>query len=353
MQTGRYGLQFDDQESSPVRWLVWVVWVIVGLAVITLIIKGCSSGKGKEDGDIETASYGKQETPKVERAPFFKGVFDKGRGEESRGDIPPPPSFNEPIGRHQAAESAARPARSSEVRKLLDQALALENKDDLLGARDILWGLLERKEASDVMGFVRKRLGKINKTLLFSDRPMPEKVRHVIASGDLVSRLSKRYDNTQTYIFKANSIENPSQLRIGREIWVINKPDFLLSVHKRTFRAVLSLNGKFFKEYAVGIGEAPSGSYRIRSRVEKPVYRRPGERTIPYGAPGNILGKWRFLLDPADEGSEVSDMGFHGTWDDSSIGRKNEDGTIRFSNADAAELAVILPNGTRVEVLDE
>lgn len=354
MQYGRYGLAFDDSERSPVRRYAWLLWLIPAVVLLVLLVRGCKGGEDKPPALAveDPATAPRYDAPEQDKksSSFLSNLFPEG---EKKG--------NASVAAGEAGTSAgpqpvaqAAPAQSEvetlspAVKKLLDSAMKKEREDDLLGARMVYWDLLGMKEAEGVHGFIERQLAGINHDLLYEDRPAPEKVEHTIVQGNLISRIASQYHNTQAYILSANKIANVSQLRIGRKIWVLNQPKFVVTVYKKQFSAVLTLNGHFYKRYSVGIGEAPEGTYTIRSSVKHPVYRRSGHRTIPYRGEGNILGTWYILLNPRD-----SNTGLHGTWDESTLGRTASAGKVRFSNSEIEELALLLPKGTKIIVKDE
>ena len=245
--------------------------------------------------------------------------------------------------------------RSKEVRRLLDQALACEKEENWVVERGVLRQVLVHPEADDVRDFVERKIGAINTRLVFSDLAMPEKVKHRIARGDLISRLAKAYDNTQEYILKVNGIERPELLRVGREIWLLDHPKFELAVYTKRFSAVLTLNGQFFKRYVVGLGkpaDVPDGSYAIRNRIKNPTYRTPDDGQVAFGDPRNILGSHWLTLVATGATPPVTRLGLHGTWNESMLGRRSEEGRVRFSNAAIEELFLLLAPGTPVTVAE-
>lgn len=360
-QYGRYGLAFEDQERSPLRRYLWALWVIPVAVLCVFLLRGCRSdgeGRGPVVEDPATAPrYDAPETPVRSVGDRFSGMFKKStqEGAKSReADVVPSTRKNSDSSAVSPAPREALSKRDVDaqppaVRKLLALAMKKEQEDDLLGARLVLRDLLSAPEAKGVRNYVERQLAEVNEKLLFSDRPAPEKKEHTIAPGNLISRLAKQYGTTDAYILKVNQIDDVSRLRLGRKIWVLDHPKFVLTVDKSRFSAVLTLNGFFYRRYSVGLSdEVESGSYTLRSAVKHPVYRRRGERTIPYGGEGNILGTRYLLLDPAS-----ADMGLHGTWDESTLGRACSAGKIRFSNREIEALALLLPRGAKVLVKDK
>ncbi len=366
LQRGNFGIEFDERPGFPYRRLLWTAALIPLAAVALVLTRGCApEGEGTaENNDPLTAA--RFDAPEVrvhrERPSFLQHLFRRraetgapaaaaggGQGDagEARGA-----GWHAAGGARQTPGAKALPA---EVRRLLELAAAREADGDLAAAREALRKALVRGDAQELRPFVERKLGAVNVALLFTDRPAAEKARHRIAPGDLVGKLARRYGCTQEYLLKANGIDRPEALRVGREVWVLTRPVFELTVLKRDSSAVLTLNGRFFKRYPIGVGrpgESPNGEYVVRDRVWRPAYRAPGVGEVPSGHPNNILGAaWLGLA--AAEGTPVAPgFGLHGTANESSLGRPSEEGRLRFGNADIEELFTLLPSGSRVNVAD-
>lgn len=363
LQRGSFGIEFDERQGFPYRKLWWSVVLIPVVSVAVLFVRGCPGDATPDALDEDPAHAARYDAPEVkaerERPSLFRHFFQKWTRSPpaDKSDAAPAAPLQ---GDGWMASTAQQPLpgaknQSAEVKRLLEQAAAKEVEDDLVGARLVFRQLLVRKDAEEVRPFVERKIGTLNKALVFTDRPMPEKAKHRIASGDLVGKLSKRYGCTQDYLLRANGIDKPELLRIGREIWVLTNPVFELTVFKKGGSAVLTLNGQFFKRYPIGAGkpeECPSGTYTVRSRVKKPVYRSPEHGEVPFGNSKNILGSCWISLTATGETSEAPGFGLHGTWNESTLGRPSDAGRIRFRNADIEELYTLLPAGSLVNVTE-
>ena len=298
-QRGTYGIEYDEQQGSPFRrWLVPAA-LVLAVALPLLFFRSC--GGRDKDGDVTDEKPGqtRYRVPEVEaqrESPSFWRHFLK-RGTPSGAADTPATGTSTSAGTGVSAPAAAqkpapaavgkaepRPAapvvpalpttkvQSAEVKRLLERVAEYENADDLVNARQILHQLLLRKDAEDVRAFVERKIGAINTVLVFGDRPMPEKTRHRLGNGDLISKLSKRYGNTQAYLLKANGIDQPNRLRVGREIWVLEDPVFELTIFAKASNAVLTLNGQFFKRYETGLGkpdDTSAGLDPVRKKLSK------------------------------------------------------------------------------------
>ena len=365
LQRGSYGIEFDERQSFHVQKLWWAVALVPLLALGFIFFRGCSGERAPSTLVEDPALAARFDAPEVkaarERPSLLRHLFRSGGKAEAPPAATPGSSESAPAsaGGWMSSGAAKTPqdlkVQAPEVKRLLGQAAAKEAEDDLVGARQLYRRLLVLKDAEEIRPFVERKIAEVNITLLFSDRPSPEKARHRIAGGDLVSKLAKRYGDTQEYLLKANGIDKPESLRVGREIWVLSKPAFELTVFKKGGTAVLTLNGQFFKRYPVGVGkpgESPNGVYTVQSRVRKPVYRSPEHGEVPYGNPRNILGAAWIGLAATGETPDAVGFGLHGTWNESTLGRPADEGRIRFRNADIEELAALLPGGSLVNVTE-
>jgi hypothetical protein len=282
LQRGTYGIEYDGQQGSSFRKLWIPVALVLAVILPLLFFRGCGKpgrrGAGLDEGLGQTRYQVPEVEAKRERPSLWRHFLSYRRsdkkaegGEDRRGA-----AAGSTRGGRWLDEETASPlviqakVQSPEVKRLLEQVTRHETADELVNARLVLHQILLRKDAEDVRAFVERKIGGINTALVFDDRPMPEKARHRLASGDLVGKLSKRYGNTQEYLFKANGIDQPNRMRAGDEIWVLENPVFEMTVFKKAASAVLTLNGQFFKRYETGMGdspEAPAGAYTVRDGV--------------------------------------------------------------------------------------
>ena len=358
LQRGSFGIEFDEREGFQYNKLWWAVVPIPVVALAVLLIRGCGGDAARTAFSDDPTQQSRQEASELkaahERPSVLKHLLQTwwSAPAESRREAEAPAAAPESRKGWLASVPpkvlSAVQKQSPEVKRLLEQVAACETGDDLVGERLIFRQLLVRKDAEAIRAFVERKIGEINTALLFSDRPSPEKVRHRVAAGDMVAKLVKRYGNTQDYLLKANGIDKPELLRIGREIWVLKNPVFELTVFKKGGSAVLTLNGLFFKRYPVGVGKAedsPNGTYVVRSRTMKTIYSNSEQGSDTPSA------KW-ISLAATGETPEVAGFGLHGTWNEAALGRQVDAGRIRFSNTDIAELYVLLPAGALVNVTE-
>ena len=223
------------------------------------------------------------------------------------------------------------------------EALAAGNYQDARQAA------LDALAASPGHAEIEKFLGEIALPLLASQRAMPEKVEHVVQSGDYLGKLAATYNTPVALIAKANNIKGAT-IRVGETIRLLdgNAHVFALTVSKARNDLLVTLDGKFFKRYRVSTGAdgtTPVGTFKITDKIEHPPWHKPGGKAIPYGDPENLLGTHWLALDQPG-------YGIHGTWEPDTIGKPVSAGCIRLLNSEVEELYTILPKGTVVTITD-
>ena len=185
--------------------------------------------------------------------------------------------------------------------------------------------------------------------LLASQRPMPEKVEHVVQSGDYLGKLAATYNTPVALIAKANNIQGAT-IRIGETLRLLDGTQhiFALTVSKSQNQCLVTLDGNYFKRYRVSTGTnniTPTGVFKIVDKIEHPPWHKPGSKVIPYGSPDNQLGTHWLAFDQPG-------YGMHGTWEPDSIGKQSSAGCVRLLNSDVEELYTILPKGTLVTIIE-
>jgi lipoprotein-anchoring transpeptidase ErfK/SrfK len=256
----------------------------------------------------------------------------------------PPPETAAPPPAESA--EALEPAPAGDAAQLLAQARERLQAGDHQAARQIALAALA---ASPGHGEIESFLSEIAMPLLASQRPMPEKVEHVVQSGDYLGKLAATYNTPVALIAKANNVQG-ANIRLGENLRLLdgNNHVFALTVSKSRNDLLVTLDGKFFKRYRVSTGEdakTPVGTFKIIDKIAQPTWHKPGGKAIPYGDPENLLGTHWLALD-------LPGYGIHGTWEPDSIGSQTSAGCIRLLNGDVEELYTILPKGTLVTIVE-
>jgi len=364
LQRGSFGIEFDERQGFPYGKLWWAVLLIPVVALTALFFRGCRGGEAQtpfpdDPLTLERRDAPGQKEPRAPRPSIFRH-FAQTRGlvASAEGGTKTQAAAAEAKEDKAAAALDARvppiQKQSPEVRQLLQQIVAREAEDDLVGARSLYRILLVRKDAEEIRAFVERKIGELGTALILSDRPSPEKVKHRIAEGDLIGKLTKKYGNTQDYVLKANGIEKPESLRIGRELWVLKNPVFELTVFKKSGSAVLTLNGLFFKRYPVKAGKpenVPSGVYAVSGRSKRPV-DLTDESDESAAKTRTAPGRLWISLTATGTTPEVRGLGLHGTWNEPTLGREVDAARLRFGQTDIMELYVFVPVGTVVNITE-
>ena len=276
-------------------------------------------------------------------------------------DAPPPPPADlapaapAPAPAPDPAPAAAAPAApapapapiaAGDVAARFAQAREKLQNGDYQGAREAALAALAGQPGDpEIEGF----LNGLAMPLLASQRPMPEKVEHVVQSGDYLGKLAATYNTPVALIAKANNVQG-ANIRVGETLRLLdgNAHVFALTVSKTRNDLVATLDGQFFKRYRVSTGEnakTPVGTYKIVDKIAQPAWHKPGGKAIPYGDPENLLGTHWLALD-------LPGYGIHGTWEPDSIGKQTSAGCVRLLNSDVEELYTILPKGTVVAIIE-
>ena len=259
---------------------------------------------------------------------------------------PPPAAAPAAPGAPGAPAAPAPAAAAGDAAGSFAQARDRYQNGDYQGAREAALAALAAQPGDpEIEGF----LSDLAMPLLASQRPMPEKIEHVVQSGDYLGKLAATYNTPVALIAKANNVQGAT-IRVGETLRLLdgNAHVFALTISKSRNDLVATLDGRFFKRYRVATGregKTPAGTYKITDKIAQPAWHKPGGKAIPYGDPENQLGSHWLALD-------LPGYGLHGTWEPETIGGQTSDGCIRLLNADVEELYTILPKGTIVTITE-
>jgi len=261
---------------------------------------------------------------------------------------------------------ASRPAEESVVSQdvatsapqdlqiLFREARALEERGDLVGAREKYLLLWRHARGTRLRADAEQSLGRINVELVLTPRKMPEKEEYVVKPGDSVARIARRFGTTVELIQHSNQLADPNLIKAGDRLRIFTGK-FRIDVNKSRNDLVVSLNDEFFKRYRVGtgkFGKTPTGTFRISDKIVNPVWWRPDGKEVPYGDPENILGTRWMALRAAEDTEDVRGYGIHGTWEGETIGKAESAGCIRMHNKDVEELFRLVSLGTEVTITE-
>jgi lipoprotein-anchoring transpeptidase ErfK/SrfK len=228
------------------------------------------------------------------------------------------------------AQSAAAAGNLEEARDLLSEVIATAATDESL-----------KNNAMRVQG-------RINIQLFLSATPTPEKKTYVVQPGDSLDKIARVNKTTVDLIRKMNSIKNDVIYPGGRLL--MPAAPFVVQVDKSAKTVDLTMNGKLFKRYIVGLGvngKTPIGKFQTVVHQVNPDWTPPGGGVIKFGDPSNILGtRWMSIQDATRP--DIKGFGIHGTPLRDSIGADTSNGCVRMLNEDVEELYLLIPRGTEV-----
>ena len=212
-----------------------------------------------------------------------------------------------PGGSGEAAGLAGRnEKRPPAVRALLERLEVADRQGNVVLQIDTIERLRQHRDSvADIDDHLARWLGNLNRKLFLEAKTSPWTVSYVVRTGDTVHQIAREHGATVAAVLMLNGVGDPRRLRPGQTLRVPNRPKTKLKVHVASQIADLEINGKFFRRYDVSVAkDAELG--------ERTVTRNDGE-----GA--------RQLLDKAN---------------------------VRFSDADLKEVALMLPPGSSIVLLN-
>ncbi len=248
---------------------------------------------------------------------------------------------------HQHAALASKDSEETSVpvNQLLAQAAQDEAQGDKMKAKEAYDQIISNYPDYDKIQDVQDKLGSLNIDLIFSPAQMPQTIMYEIVPGDSLGKLSKKYHTTPQLIKRANGLKS-DVIRTGEKLRIWTAP-FNILINKSQNVLFLKSGDEVLKIYHVSTGKdniTPVGTFKIATKIEKPVWFRNGGAPIPSESPENELGS-RWMGFDTD-----SHYGIHGTLHPESIGQQVTAGCVRLANQDVEELFDIIPIGTEVVI---
>lgn len=308
---------YDQQRRPPTRLIVTALAVLAVTAVITglcIWIEGRSAGAS---------------------AP------------EINSPVQPPPA---------PAPAAPAPAvppvvpADSRAQQLFTRAQSLLAAGSLEQSRDLLGEVIATASDENLKNNAVRVQGRINVQLFLSASPTPEKKTYIVQPGDSLDKIARLNKTTVDLIRKMNKVDG-NLIYPGGRLLVPAAP-FVIQVDKSARTLDLTMNGKLFKRYSVGLGvngKTPVGKFQTVVHQTNPDWTPPGGGIIKFGDPRNILGtRWMSIQDATRP--EIKGFGIHGTPLRDSIGTETSNGCVRMLNEDVEELYLLIPRGTEVVI---
>jgi lipoprotein-anchoring transpeptidase ErfK/SrfK len=250
---------------------------------------------------------------------------------------------------HHKAPVAAVAEDSSQtsvpVNQILQQASQYEAQGNKLKAKEAYAQIVNNYPEYEKIEAIQQKLGELNIAIIRSPAETSQTVLYEIKPGDSLGKLSKKYGTTTQLIKIANGLKS-DVIRTGEKLRIWTAP-FNVLVNKSQNVLFLKSGEEVLKIYHVSTGKdniTPVGTFKIASKIEKPVWFKSGGAPIPSESPENELGsRWMgFDADPH--------YGIHGTLHPEAIGQQVTAGCVRLKNQDVEELFDILPIGTQVVI---
>ncbi len=229
---------------------------------------------------------------------------------------------------------------------LYDHARDLIKNRELLEAQEIFQKILDNHPDFDAAPAVEKDMENLNLEIIFSDIHTSETIIYKVHPRDTLARLAQKFHTTVDLIKKRNDLAS-DVIRSGQKISIYTSP-FNIVIDKSNNILILRNNDKIVKVYPVSTGKenttTPTGEFTIKDRLIDPVWFHHGI-VVPPGTVKNFLGT-RWL------GFNIPKYGIHGTVEPELIGKSVSGGCVRMHNTDVEELFTLIPEGTKVVIID-
>jgi len=229
---------------------------------------------------------------------------------------------------------------------LFDKAKKAAGEGDLVRAKALYQGIVEKFPGSGKIASAQEALEDINVKLLFSNIPTADSETYVVQKGDTLNKIARNIGTTPEMIARSNGLTG-SAIRAGQSLKVC-KAKFSIVVDKSQNILTLRSGQDIVKTYRVSTGKnscTPVGAFKIINKiVDPPWYKEPGV-VIAASDPKNVLGsRWLGISKPS--------YGIHGTIQPESIGQSVTEGCVRMKNSEVEELYDIVPEGTEVVITE-
>lgn len=275
--------------------------------------------------------------------------------------IPDMVTANQPPSPHPGVEmdlgdktvgSSAPAAKSLAV---ADQASA---RGDLVAARAALTAAVKQGAGIGDAAYARQEAARIADALLFSratNHGDPLVSVHVVAEGDSLNAIARKYKITEELITSINRLSDPNRIMVGARLKVLHGP-FRAFIDKTAHRMDIYLGDALVRSFRVGLGTnggTPTGTWVVQDKLKNPGWTDPiTARHYLADDPDNPIGE-RWIGLNGIEGECVGRVGFgiHGTVDPASIGENMSMGCVRLLPDDVAFLAdLLVGNESRVVI---
>ncbi len=241
---GKFGVEYHpvETETHRLRGLVFVVLVLVAVAFVWYKI---SSHKPSVDTPVEDTVN--PPTAIGATGPTISAVTN------APVLLPPPkptptvaPEVR-PLVKQLLDTESSRPQQEQVLIRRYAEA---ERQENLRNSMDAIKKLYNRPSMADLRDPLMRRLGDLNRQMLFSGNLTPWTRRITVRRGDSRDRIARENRTTPAAVAKLNPLVKWEKLRPGDTVTVFKFLSPILVVHKQLGYADLSLlNGEFFRRY--------------------------------------------------------------------------------------------------------
>lgn len=332
-----YVRPYGSGNKNPLRFLVpvLVIAAVLGGGIWWLISRAPADDEAVEEPQVEsTVSEPEDDVVQVpERKPE-----------------PQPEAVTIPEDPTPTPVPTPRTAASAEVLQLFERAQKQFAAGKLTQAAALLEKVIQTSSDPSMVHNAIRVLGRVHMKILFTDVPSEFKASYVIQPGDSLDRIARNNHTTVELLRKMNNIDG-NLIYPGARLYFQAAP-FEVHVDKSARILDLTMNGKLFKRYSVGVGKygkTPVGTFYTVVHQVNPDWTSPEGGIIKFGEPGNVLGtRWMSIID--ESRPDLRGFGIHGTSVRTSIGEEASNGCIRMLNEDVEEVFMLIPRGTKVVI---
>lgn len=240
---------------------------------------------------------------------------------------------------------SAYPQSNEAPKALYALAGIYEDENDLIAAKQIYQKLLHDYPGAEDLQGIQDKIFSINIKMLFSPTTTFHSQMYMIAAGDSLQSIAKKFNTTVELLKKANNLGR-DLIKPGMKLKVQDNSFSMIVDKSQNTLALISVE-EVIKVYKVSTGKnnsTPIGTFKIVNKlINPPWYSAKG--IIPSGSPENILGtRWLGINQPG--------YGIHGTDDPNTIGYQCTEGCVRMRNSEVEELYTIVPTDTEVKIID-
>lgn len=282
---GRFGVEYHPRkgaETHRLRGLARVALVLVAIAFIWYKVSHRSGKKSEEakvpDKSRRTETITTAESTKITK-PLHRPVEQSVRTPmKTRPGVPTPPLARPSVARPPTSNALSpsvrtlvarleetRDQRPTQDRVQIEKYAAAERQQNLDIAGIALRQLYDRPTMADMRDQLLRRLGDINRTLLFSDKTTQWTTAVTVRRGDGRERIAHEHRNTPAIVAKLNSQIKWERLRPGDTVRVLRFPYAVLVIHKQSNPGYADLTlrkeERFFCRYNLSV--SPSASCNV------------------------------------------------------------------------------------------